>query len=44
MFADPVIRSLEGHLGQDNHYPEKCPVLRGWGDCDAAHEILKVSI
>ncbi len=32
------------NLSQDDHYLEKCPVLRGRGDCDAAHEFLKVII
>ena len=43
MFADLVIRSLEGHLDQDDHWLDKCPVLQSRGDCDAVHKILKVN-
>ncbi len=43
MLADPVIRSLPGRLGQEERRPEY-PVGLGRGDCDAAHEILKMNI
>ena len=43
MFAVLVIQSLEGHLDQDVHCLDKCPVLLSRGDCDAVHEILKVN-
>ena len=42
MLADPAIRSLPGRLGPEERRPE-CPVGRGRGDCDAAHEILKTN-
>ena len=43
MLADPAIRSLPGRLGPEERRPE-CPVGRGRGDCDAAHEILKTNM
>ncbi len=43
MLADLAIRSLPGRLGLEERRPE-CPVGRGRGDCDAAHEILKTII
>ena len=43
MLADLAIRSLPGRLGPEERRPE-CPVGRGRGDCDAAHEILKTNI